>query len=174
MPTQQSQSAGGTRFNKTVTVGASLTTLATLVAGVLLYVNGYSLSKGSDVNIVGDLAIAEINGSASGAQAIQNPINEDVYCDQVILDVTTFGTAFNFDMGTAANATTSGSDIVDNFRVTSTGIFSFSGSALKQNGWPKPFKLSASGSTTDYVTLFSRAGSGHISGKYNLRCRRRV
>lgn len=178
MPTQQQVGGGGgTRFNKIITVGAAVTTLANIVAGILFYTPGYAVSKASDVNIVFDLKRdkwSEIDGVASGTLAVQNPINEDLLCGAPSFNITALGSAFTMDVGLSANATTSGVTLRDNLRIAGAAVYTLSGSAVRDaSGYPKEFILNASGSTTDYLTLFSRFGSGHItSGSGSVPCRR--
>lgn len=177
-------SGGGTRFKGPLTIGAAVTALGALVAGVFLYTPGYSVSKGSDVNIpfeLTDALLAEVNGYSSGALSIPNPLTEKLICDQITLVVRSVGTAFVMDVGTASGAIGvgigSGVNLANNFRVDAAGVYNLTGSALFANGQEKSFVLAQSGATAgadkDFITFaVGGTATGNMNGSGSVACRR--
>lgn len=121
--------------------------------------------SGGVLPLLTPITLTEVNGSASGTFAFQNPYDFTLLCDIPVIDITTAAspiTRVDVYVGTGSLAQTggTGANLADNFNLGVTGTFALTGSSIVNLG--EKFKLFPYGTTASntHINLVSRHGTG--------------
>ena len=107
----------------------------------------------------------EGDGTASG-WSIQNPYDEAILCDRVVLRTVTAPTdgttiiVMDVGTGTFASGASSGNTLLDNYTLAAETKTASGTRVAYASGYQKAFVLDAAGGTTDYITLGAQSGTG--------------